>query len=122
MRRSEIIIQIQSLKATKRDVSNTSNAIELIRATGYSNIIDMLLLPLYYAWDKLGFGKLEDVCFETYLKNAYKLFCQSKDGYMSKMLSLLRKVSEKRGLSQGCLSIVGGLIDIYSSIIIKYGI
>ena len=122
MRRSELIIQIQSLKATKGDVSSTSYATELIRATGYVNIIDMLLLPLYYAWDKLGFGKLEDVCFETYLSKAYILFCQSRDSYINKMLSLLRKVSKKRDLSQGSMSIVGGLIKIYSSIIIKYGI
>lgn len=119
MRRSEVIIQIQSLKATKGDVSSTSYAIELIRATGYVNIIDMLLLPLYYAWDKYGFGKLEDVCFETYLNNAYLLFCQSKDSYLKKILSLLRKVSKKRDLSQGSMSIIGSLIKIYSSIIIK---
>ena len=122
MRRSELIIQIQSLKATKGDVSSTSYATELIRAPGYVNIIDMFLLPLYYAWDKLGFGKLEDVCFETYLSKAYILFCQSRDSYINKMLSLLRKVSKKRDLSQGSMSIVGGLIKIYSSIIIKYGI
>lgn len=119
MRRSEIIIQIQSLKATKRDSSRTSYAIELIRVTGYVNIIDMLLLPLYYAWEKFGFGKLEDVCFEAYLKRTYMLFCQSRDSYIIKMLLLLRKVSTKRGLSHGSMAMVGGLIGIYSSIIIK---
>ena len=119
MRKTEVLYQIQALKATKRDAANVSCATELIRATGYVNIIDMLLLPLYYAWELFGFGKLEDVCFETYLSRTYKLFCQSKSSYIQEMVSLLRRASVKGGLAQNCKQMVDSLIAIYTSIIMK---
>ena len=62
MDKTALYTQIQSLKATKKGTAKNSCAIELIRNTGYMNIVDMLLLPLR----TMKFGTLEDVRFETY--------------------------------------------------------
>lgn len=71
MDKTALYTQIQSLKATKKGTAKNSCAIELIRNTGYMNIVDMLLLPLR----TMKFGTLEDVRFETYLKRAYERYC-----------------------------------------------
>jgi hypothetical protein len=119
MKRRDVLFQIQTLKATKGDAANAPCATEMIKTSGYVNIIDMLLLPLYYAWEHLGFGKLEDVCFEKYLNRTYRRFCQAKDEYIRKMISLLSKVSANRSLTHECKQMVDSLIGIYTSIFMK---
>ena len=118
MRKRDIYIQILALKSTRREYGNNPCSAELIRTTGYVNIIDMLLLPLYYSWERLGLGTLEDVCFETYLTNAYKLFCHSALSYIRQLLVLLRRVSNIRDLSQVTKSMIVSLIRLYSTMII----
>ena len=119
MRKTEVLYQIQVLKAMKWETANASCVTELIRATGYVNIVDILLLPLYYAWERFGFGKLEDVCFETYLSRTYRLFCQSRYSYIRELISLLSRVSIRRGLAQKSKRLIDSLIEIYTSIIMK---
>ena len=114
MKQEELYIQILSLKATKGYADKALCAIELMRTTGYVNIIDMLLLPLYYAWEKMGFGTLEEVRFESYLKKAYILFCHASVDYTRQMVTLLRKASIIKGLSLDCRSIIISLIRLYS--------
>ena len=116
MDKTGLYTQIQSLKATKKGTAKNSCAIELIRNTGYVNIIDMLLLPLYYQWE-LKFGTLEDVRFETYLKKAYERYCRSTKNYTTQIVQILKKISLRGGLSKDTKFIVNSLLETYSNII-----
>ena len=117
MDKTGLYTQILSLKATKKGTAKNSCAKELIRNTGYVNIIDMLLLPLYYQWEQLKFGTLEDVRFETYLKKAYERYCQSTKKYTIQIVLILKKISLRRNLSKDTKTIVNSLLETYSNII-----
>ena len=114
MDKDEIHRQIISLKAIKKTSKNPC-ALELIRTTGYVNIIDMLLLPLYYKWEKSNFGTLEEVNFENYLTKAYNRYCLSTNNYNNQMIIILQKTSTKKKLSNGTKSVVYSLIEIYTN-------
>ena len=77
MDKAGIYTQIQSLKATKKATAKDSCALELIRTTGYVNIIDMLLLPLYYTWEHSKYGTLikKDLGQKKSLSR-YKIYCE----------------------------------------------
>ena len=107
MDKAGIYTQIQSLKATKKATAKDSCALELIRTTGYVNIIDMLLLPLYYTWEHSKYGTLEEVSFENYLLKAYT----------NQIVLILKRTSVKRSLSQDTKYIVNSLLETYSNII-----
>lgn len=117
MDKEGVFAQIQSLKASKKGAFKDNCATELIRTTGYVNIIDMLLLPLYYTWEHSNFGTLDDVCFEKYLMNAYQLYCMSTKDYTSQIVLILKKNFVQKGLSNDTKEIVELLLDTYSNII-----
>lgn len=110
---------ISTLKASKKDMRCSScYAIELIRATGYENIIDILLLPLYYTWEYFKCGTLNEVCFEDYLKNSYTRFCRYQKEYTLHIISILKKTITVRGLSLTSLNLTKALIDTYSDLVL----
>lgn len=115
MDKAGIYTQILLLKASKKGTSNDKLSIELIRITGYVNIIDMLLLPLYYMWEH-EYGTLEEVRFETYLMKAYTRYSLSTKNYTNQLMMILRKTSAKKELSQKTKSIVKSLLKTYSHI------
>ncbi len=117
MDKAGIYTQIQSLKATKKATAKDSCALELIRTTGYVNIIDMLLLPLYYTWEHSKYGTLEEVSFENYLLKAYNRYCLSTKAYTNQIVLILKRTSVKRSLSQDTKYIVNSLLETYSNII-----
>jgi hypothetical protein len=116
MDKAVIYTQILSLKATKKGTTRDSCALELIRITGYVNIIDMLLLPLYYTWEHLKYGTLEEVNFETYLVKAYTRYSLSTKKYKDQIVLILRKTSTQKDLSQETKSIVMSLLETYSDL------
>ena len=113
-----ILSQIASLKAMKGCPKNSSFVTELIRTTGYVNIVDMLLLPLYYTWEYKSFGELKEVHFEPYLEKAYQRFCCSAKRYTRKIINILQKISNKKEISQNVQLLVNSLIRLYSIIVI----
>lgn len=117
MDKESVYAQIQSLKASKKEVFKDNCAIELIRTTGYSNIIDMLLLPLYYIWEHSDFGTLDDVCFESYLMNAYHLYCLSTKDYTNQIVLILTKSSVQNNISKETKMKIASLLDTYSNMI-----
>lgn len=116
MCKKEVYTQIQSLKAAKKGAFNDSCAIELIRITGYANIVDILLLPLYYTWEHFEYGTLEQVCFESYLRNAYSLYCLSTKDYTRQIVLILKECSVQENLSHGTKKQVNSLLETYSYI------
>ena len=116
MNKEIIYTQIFLLKTEKKETSDNSCAIELIRTTGYVNIIDMLLLPLYYTWEYSGMGALDEVQFEFYLMKAYKRFCTATRIYTRQIILILKKAILKEGLTPKTRSIIKKLITIYSKI------
>ena len=116
MDKAVIYTQILSLKATKKGTTRDSCALELIRITGYVNIIDMLLLPLYYTWEHHKYGTLEEVNFETYLVKAYTRYSLSTKKYKDQIVLILRKTSTQKDLSQETKSIVMSLLETYSDL------
>lgn len=119
MDKESVYAQIQSLKASKKEAFMDNYAIELIRTTGYVNIIDMLLLPLYYTWEHSNFGTLDDVRFEKYLMNAYHLYCLSTKDYTSQIVLILKKTSVQKTISLETKIIVESLLDTYLNIELK---
>ena len=117
MDKESVYTQIQSLKASKKEVFKDNCAIELIRTTGYSNIMDMLLLPLYYAWEHSDYGTLDQVGFEKYLTNAYHLYCLSTKDYTSQIVLILKKASLQKRLSYNTKHIVVSLLCTYSNVL-----
>lgn len=117
MKKEELYSQINTLKAYKKGMPDARCATDLIKASGYVNIIDMLLLPLYYSWNRLGFGTLCDAGFEFYLNRAYCRFRDSIAVYTLQLLLLLKKVSSIKRLSNCCLALVKSLIGLYSEIL-----
>lgn len=115
MDKEGIYSQIQSLKSFKKGTAKDSSAIELIKSTGYVNIIDMLLLPLYFSWEHSKFGTLEEVAFETYLINAYCLYTHSKRKCNNQLIKILKKTSHRRNLSHDTRNLVNSLIETYSN-------
>ena len=113
MDKEDIYTQIISLKSTKKGTTNDSCALELIRTTGYVNIIDMLLLPLYYTWEHSKYGTLEEVSFETYLVKAYTRYSLSTKKYKDQFLLILWKTSTQKDLSQETRFIVISLLETY---------
>ena len=117
MKKEVLYSQIMSLKYNKIEMPDSQCATDLIKASGYVNIMDMLLLPLYYSWDRLGFGTLGDVDFELYLNRAYSRFRDSIAVYTLQLLLLLKKVSSIKRLSNCCLALVKSLIGVFSEIL-----
>lgn len=115
MDKDSLHTQIFCLKEIKGDPCKESFAIELMKVTGYVNIIDLLLLPLYYAWEHLNYGTLDEVRFETYLKKSYKRYCHSAKRYTREMVAILKRASSL-GLSQETKTIIESLIKTYSII------
>jgi len=111
MAKEIIYEQIKSLKARKGD---TDLLTELIKTTGYVNIIDILLLPLYFTWEQ-KYGNLNEVCFEKYLENPYQRFCLSTRMYTRLILSLLKRKVKQNSLSQENRNMIESLIKIYSN-------
>ena len=116
MLKEEVYTQIQSLKASKKGTFNDSCAIELIRSTGYVNIVDMLLLPLYYTWEHSEYGTLAQVRFESYLANAYHLYSLSTKDYNKKIVCILEECSVQDNLSHDTKKQVISLLNTYSNI------
>lgn len=116
MCKKEVYTQIQSLKAAKKGAFNDSCAIELIRITGYANIVDILLLPLYYTWEHSDYGTLDQVCFESYLSNAYRLYSVSTKEYFKHIIMILEECSIQDNLSHGTKDKVISLLETYSYI------
>ncbi len=121
MNRTKIYRLISTLKASKKDMHCSScYAIELIRATGYENIIDILLLPLYYTWEYFKCGTLNEVCFENYLNKSYTRFCKSQIDYTLHIIIILKKIITVRGLSLTTRHLLKTLIDTYSTLVAKH--
>jgi len=116
MLKEEVYTQIQSLKTAKKGAFNDSCAIELIRSTGYVNIVDILLLPLYYTWEHRKYGTLDQVCFESYLANAYHHYSLSTKDYNKKIVCILEECSVEDILSHGTKNQVISLLNTYSNI------
>jgi hypothetical protein len=108
--------QIFCLKEIKGNPCKESFAIELMKVTGYVNIIDLLLLPLYYTWEQLNYGTLDEVKFEPYLKKAYLRFLQSAKGYTLQIVMILKQAVLKEALSTETRSIIEALIKTYSTL------
>lgn len=102
-----------SLKSYKRGIPDPQCAIDLIKASGYVNILDMLLLPLYYMWEYLKYGTLEDVCFESYLKRSYQRFCLSTKSYIFLYVLMLKQILRSNYLSIKTNMFVMSIIQIY---------
>jgi len=115
MDKDSLHTQIFCLKEIKGNPCKESFSIELMKVTGYVNIIDLLLLPLYYAWEHLNYGTLDEVKFETYLKKSYKRFRHSARRYTRKLVAVLIKASS-RELSQETQKTIETLIKTYSII------
>lgn len=109
--------QILSLKALKKNPSHFRSSTELIRATGYVNIVDMLLLPLYYTWEHWRLGSLNEVFFEDYLENSYQKFSFSTRKYIRKLIRMMKKTTADKMLSVETKSIVNSLVKTYIKII-----
>lgn len=109
--------QICCLKEIKKNPGKVSFAIELMKATGYVNIVDMLLLPLYYAWEHYGFGTLEEVNFEDYLSKAYLRFLHSAKNITLQIVLILEESILKKKLTPNGNSFVISLIIFYTIII-----
>ena len=117
MKKEVLYSQIMSLKYYKRGMPNSQCAIDLIKASGYVNILDMLLLPLYYMWEYLKFGTLEDVCFESYLKRSYRRFCLSAKSYIFLYVLMLKKILCSDHLSVKTNMFVMSLTHIYLNLV-----
>ena len=117
MKKEVLYSQIMTLKTYKRGMLDPQCATELIEISGYNNIIDMLLLPLYYSWIRLGFGTLEDVGFELYLCRAYRKYRESITGYTLQLLLLLKKVSTIERISNCCLALIKSLIVLFNELL-----
>ena len=115
MDKDSLHTQIFCLKEIKGNPCKESFAIELMKVTGYVNIIDLLLLPLYYAWEHLNYGTLDEVRFETYLKKSYKRYCHSAKRYTRKIVTILNIASSGR-LSQETQTIIESLIKTYNNL------
>lgn len=103
---------IQSIKAAKK-AANDCCSIELIHVTGYINILDMLLLPLYNMWEYLKYGTLEDIYFESYLKRSYRRFCLSTKSYIILYVLMLKHILWSYHLSVKTNIFVMSLTKIY---------
>ena len=117
MKKEVLYSQIMSLKYYKRGMPNSQCAIDLIKASGYVNILDMLLLPLYYMWEYLKYGTLEDVCFESYLKRSYRRFYLSAKSYIFLYVLMLKKILCSDHLSVKTNMFVMSLTHIYLNIV-----
>ena len=106
-----------SLKYHKIEMPDSQCATDLIKASGYVNILDMLLLPLYYMWEYLKFGTLEDVCFESYLKRSYRRFCLSAKSYIFLYVLMLKKILCSDHLSVKTNMFVMSLTHIYLNLV-----
>lgn len=66
------------------------------------SMIDMMLIPLYYAWVKLRYGTLGDIRCENYLLESYTQFANNAKAILQDLISMLgtvrEKMSEKRNL------------------------
>lgn len=116
MDKDSLHTQIFCLKEIKGNPCKETLSIELMKVTGYVNIIDLLLLPLYYTWEHLNYGTLDEVRFETYLKKSYNRYCHSAKRYTRKLVAVLNKASY-RGLSPEIKTIIESLIKSYSIIV-----
>ena len=120
MEKDIVYSQIMFLKAYKRKIPDDHCAKELVKASGYLNIIDMLLLPLYYCWDQFGYGTLEEVRFEVYLKRAYRRFSRSMVSYTNQLIVLLRNVYSNIRISRNCILLIVPLIGIFEEMLSIY--
>ncbi len=116
MDKRSVYEHIQSIKAAKI-AANDCSSMELIHVTGYANILDMLLLPLYYMWEYFKFGTLEDVYFESYLKRSYQRFCLSTKSYIFLYVLMLKQILRSNHLSVKTKMFVMSLTQIYLNLV-----
>lgn len=85
-----ILKQICSLKAAKiQSISGAVNKDELAIAVRHNNLIDLLLLPLYYAWEKITHGDIKKLCIEGYLKKSYRKYKKNAEILTQEITMLL---------------------------------
>lgn len=66
------------------------------------SMIDMMLIPLYYAWMKLKYGTLSEIRCENYLLESYNQFVNNAKEILQDLIIMLRvlrkKMNEKRNI------------------------
>lgn len=71
----EIVSSLKRIKIAA--FSNKSGLIDLKKSTETCRIVDTLVLPLYYIWDRCCHRDLGELNFEEHLQKAYKKFVQN---------------------------------------------
>ena len=99
MKKSILLNQITTLRRMKKESNaDGSNPIQMV--TGYSNIWDLMLLPLYYCWEYHNYGTLNDLNFENYLQRAYRAFCRNFENLTRQLICMLRQFEKSNILSK----------------------
>lgn len=87
IKESQIVQAIGTLKVIKVTAVNDSIHYDCdIFGLVTANIIDSMLLPLYYVWDQYYKKNLDLVYFEPYLKQAYHTFNQQPQKIISTLI------------------------------------
>lgn len=79
------------------------------------SMIDMMLIPLYYAWVKLRYGTLGDIRCENYLLESYSQFANNAETILQDIITLLGKVRSKVH-SQQNLVMIDSLLETFNKL------
>lgn len=80
-----------------------------------NSMIDMLLIPLYYAWVRLEYGSLSDIRCESYLLESYTQFENNARTILQEQISMLREARVEMQ-AQRNLVLIDSLLKTYNKI------
>lgn len=76
-------------------------------------INDLMLLPLYYCWEKVFHMELVDVGFEKHLVRSYQMFSSSPIANTLELMLLIGNINQQTGRSQS----LHAIIETYNEIV-----
>lgn len=82
-------------------------------------ISDVLLLPMYYCWERMCHRNLTEVDFEGYLERPYEIFSNSPLNYTIEIMLLLNGINRKATLNQPFLDIVKTYNELIDNILLS---
>lgn len=80
------------------------------------SMIDMMLIPLYYAWMKLKYGTLSDIRCENYLLESYNQFVNNAKEILQDLVIMLGTVKEKMSDKRN-LVMIDSLLATYDKVL-----
>lgn len=80
------------------------------------SMIDMMLIPLYYAWVKLRYGTLGDIRCENYLLESYTQFANNAKAILQDLVIMLGTVKEKMSDKRN-LVMIDSLLATYDKVL-----